>query len=401
MKFRAEFCIFCFILLINGFCGAETLRFSYREGQKYKIVSVVNEDVYVDGKFTHHADIMNKIAIEVAEVRGGAGRMKSQFLLTERSLGGAYTMSEEYSSDFFRDGRGIYSEESDDFMPVVRNVPVFPERDLKVGESWVSEGYEIHDFRRSFGIPEAFKFPITVSYTYQGKKAYKGLSYDAVSIKYNVFHRPKPQYSAMGIYPVRISGYSDQLLYWDNKTGMPFAYKEEFDLILDLSNGQRVEYRGTAEAEVTESSLMDREEIAEEVRKTIADKGMEDTGVVVSDKGVTISLENIKFLPNSSILTQGEKDKIRAIAAILGKYPEKDLLITGHTAYASGYTEEEHTELSVERAQSVANYLLELGVRKSTQMITQGKGHSEPSGDNRTEEGMKKNRRVEITILEN
>lgn len=399
MKQKIRFLLM--ILLPAYMCGAETFQFFYTPGQKYKIVSVVSEDVFVDGTFTHHADIMNKIAIEIPEVRDGVGRMKSHFFLTERSLGGAYTLDEEYMSDFFRDKRGFYSEDRDDFMPVVRNVPVFPERDITVGESWVSEGYEVHDFRRSFGLSEAFTFPILVNYTYQGKKPYKGVQYDTVSIRYNVFHRPKPQYSAIGIYPVRISGYSDQLLYWDNTFGMPFAYSEEFDLIVDLSNGQRVEYRGTAQAEVTESSLMDKEEVAEEVRKVIEDRGIPDTGVSVNDRGVTITLENIQFLPNSSILTATEKDKIRTIASILSKYPEKDLRITGHTAYAPGYTEDEHMKLSVERAESVANYLLELGVRKSTQMIVEGKGHSEPLGDNQTTQGMKKNRRVEITILEN
>ena len=32
-------------------------------------------------------------------------------------------------------------------------------------------------------------------------------------------------------------------------------------------------------------------------------------------------------------------------------------------------------------------------------MIIRGKGYSDPIGDNRTEEGMQKNRRVEITIV--
>jgi hypothetical protein len=36
MKFRAEFCIFCFILLINGFCGAETLRFRIARGRNIR-----------------------------------------------------------------------------------------------------------------------------------------------------------------------------------------------------------------------------------------------------------------------------------------------------------------------------------------------------------------------------
>ena len=62
---------------------------------------------------------------------------------------------------------------------------------------------------------------------------------------------------------------------------------------------------------------MDREKVAEEVRKTIEERGVKDTGVVVDEKGVTIRLENIKFLPNSSILTPEEKEKIKILKAIL------------------------------------------------------------------------------------
>ena len=53
------------------------------------------------------------------------------------------------------------------------------------------------------------------------------------------------------------------------------------------------------------------------------------------------------------------------------------------------------------RGDLVADYLLEKGVRDPQEIIVEGKGAQEPVASNETPEGMRKNRRVEITILEN
>jgi outer membrane protein OmpA-like peptidoglycan-associated protein len=57
--------------------------------------------------------------------------------------------------------------------------------------------------------------------------------------------------------------------------------------------------------------------------------------------------------------------------------------------------------LSERRARAAANFLLSIGARKAAQVTVRGMGAGSPVGDNSTEEGMRKNRRVEITILEN
>ncbi|MDR2897640.1 MAG: OmpA family protein, partial [Spirochaetaceae bacterium] len=57
-------------------------------------------------------------------------------------------------------------------------------------------------------------------------------------------------------------------------------------------------------------------------------------------------------------------------------------------------------ELSEERAASVGQYLVELGVRDQYHVFTEGVGSDKPVADNGTEAGRARNRRVEITILE-
>jgi outer membrane protein OmpA-like peptidoglycan-associated protein len=109
----------------------------------------------------------------------------------------------------------------------------------------------------------------------------------------------------------------------------------------------------------------------------------------------------VSFPPNSDELMPREQEKLRRIAQILGKYPDRDILITGHTARARGYTEQDYQTLSEKRAGAVGDLLLSLGARRSEQMTMRGMGALAPIADNATEEGMRKNRRVEITILEN
>ena len=95
----------------------------------------------------------------------------------------------------------------------------------------------------------------------------------------------------------------------------------------------------------------------------------------------------------------GEESKLREIAEVLRRYPDRDILVIGHTAEVR--SRGDGTALSKERAESAARYFLENGVRSESQIITRGMGHSRPLADNSTEEGRRANRRVEIIIMEN
>ncbi|MFP4564443.1 MAG: OmpA family protein [Spirochaetia bacterium] len=393
--------IVIFFLVCAAAAWAEIFRFEYDEGEKYRIRSLVNEDVYVGGRFSHHAVILNRIAISVEETENGSGLIEAEFITSERSegTGGIFEISDRYDSVFRRDEYGKYDISPEYYMPVVRGVPTFPEESLEPGESWSALGHEVHDFRRNFGVPEPFRFPINVRYVYRGKEEYEGREYDAFDIDYDVYYRPREDYPSLSLYPVLLSGTSSQVVYWDAENGRPHAYRESFEFVVTLSSGVFVEYIGTAEAEVIESEKLDRGKAAADIRRRLEEEGY-DTGVTETEKGVTITLENIQFLPDSSVLIESEQKKLTLIADILRKeYPERDLLITGHTALAG--TPEGRQTLSERRAAAVANFFLSLGVRDEEEMITQGMGAREPVADNSTERGMRRNRRVEITILEN
>ncbi|MDE7139412.1 MAG: OmpA family protein, partial [Treponemataceae bacterium] len=126
--------------------------------------------------------------------------------------------------------------------------------------------------------------------------------------------------------------------------------------------------------------------------------GLQDVSVTKGEKGLTISVENIQFKPDSAELTEREQAKIRKIAPSLEAYPDNDLLVSGHTALAG--TEAARQQLSEARAEAVADFLTGMGVREKNRVFTQGFGARIPVASNKTEEGKAKNRRVEITILD-
>ncbi len=394
--------LLAFILLVHSIpASADVFEYKYRAGEKYRIVSEVEEDVYINRAYSHSARLLNRISVETLEAKDGSGLLHGRFQTSERSAGkySTYELTEDYESLFWRDSRGFYDIDSKYYMPVVRDVPVFPERDICPGDTWSAEASEVHDFRESFRLPQPYEFPVTVSYQYLGKD--ETGRFDFISIKYSVFH--KSGFTGMGreeaIYPVRVTGYSSQILKWDNTAGRPHSYSEEFDLVLDLSTGDSVEYTGKAKAEVVESADMDRDALARDMRESLDSSGFSSVAVEKVDEGVKITIDNIQFQPDSYELMDAELHKIEKIGEILLKNPMQDILITGHTAFAG--SEEGRRVLSLQRARAVAEYLLSLGVREEKQIRIQGKGSSEPVADNSNEEGRKKNRRVEITILEN
>ncbi len=160
---------------------------------------------------------------------------------------------------------------------------------------------------------------------------------------------------------------------------------------------------GTAPAAVRQSEeeaeevQAEQQKLADEINIQLETQRISDTRASVTTEGVTISLTDIQFLADSAELTEPEKEKIREIAQILWAVPERHLLVAGHTALAG--TSSGQQQVSLDRAQAVADYLVWLGVRSRDEIQVEGRGSERPIADNTTEEGMALNRRVEIIIL--
>jgi outer membrane protein OmpA-like peptidoglycan-associated protein len=422
LPWRNVFPLLFLIFLLPAGGGAEEFRYTHRAGDSYRILSVVNEDVYLNRRHSHRAEILNRVAVTVLDETGGTGRHEALFQTSERAVatGGGeavFSWEREYQSVFDRDSLGYLTIDDRYFMPVVRNVPVFPAGNLEVGDTWRAEGYEMHDFRDAFGITEPYRISFTADYTYLGTRIWEGREYPAFSVSYRIDDSPP---SVRGrLWPRRIIGACDQILYWDRELGQSRFYEETFRMIFEFSDGiladgilsdgilsdgilpeeTRVEYRGNAYAELLEAPRMDKDQVAGEIRRDLEALGVEDTGVRVDAEGVTISLEAIRFDSDSARLLPSEQAKLDRIGEILTRYGSRDILVAGHTALAG--SAEGRRELSVRRAAAVASYLIGKGVRSGERVVIRGYGAEQPVADNATEEGRERNRRVEITILEN
>lgn len=147
---------------------------------------------------------------------------------------------------------------------------------------------------------------------------------------------------------------------------------------------------GTAGALI--GNYMDKQ--AEEMQNDIAGAKIERVG-----EGIKITFDSgILFASNSSTLEYQAKTNINKLAVILNKYPDTNILVTGHTDFDG--SDQFNQTLSEQRAQSVSNYTMSQGVSSSRLSII-GLGEKEPVASNETDEGKRQNRRVEIAVFAN
>ncbi|TAN10971.1 MAG: OmpA family protein [Chitinophagaceae bacterium] len=133
---------------------------------------------------------------------------------------------------------------------------------------------------------------------------------------------------------------------------------------------------------------------AAEIQKTVPNAKVERKG-----EGIVVTFNsNVLFAFDKYNLTSGAKNTIGDLFTILQKYPDENVLITGNTDSIG--TAAYNQRLSERRANSVADYLISLGV-SSGRVTTKGMGETDPVATNATPEGRALNRRVEFVLTAN
>ena len=82
-----------------------------------------------------------------------------------------------------------------------------------------------------------------------------------------------------------------------------------------------------------------------------------------------------------------------AVVDYLRELPEVIVTIAGHTCWLG--TEAHNQKLAEQRAQAVANFIVSQGIGPD-RLVVEAFGEAKPVATNRTEEGRKRNRRVEV-----
>jgi outer membrane protein OmpA-like peptidoglycan-associated protein len=122
------------------------------------------------------------------------------------------------------------------------------------------------------------------------------------------------------------------------------------------------------------------------------------TGVGIRRVGNDIQLEmpsNITFDTGQAAIKPAFVPVLDDISRTLSQYESTAVTIAGHTDSVG--SAEYNQQLSVNRADSVRNYMATHGVIPE-RIETLGFGESVPIADNSTESGRQQNRRVEITL---
>ncbi len=158
------------------------------------------------------------------------------------------------------------------------------------------------------------------------------------------------------------------------------------------ANAARAEQRAR-EAELAEQRAA--EAIAEKERLQAALLEME---AQKTNRGYVLTLGDILFDTDKSVLKPGADSTLDQLAEFLREYPDRRLLIEGHTD--SRGTDSYNISLSRDRANAVRVALLDRGI-PAERLDVKALGESFPLASNDTSAGRQENRRVEVIVSDN
>jgi outer membrane protein OmpA-like peptidoglycan-associated protein len=139
-------------------------------------------------------------------------------------------------------------------------------------------------------------------------------------------------------------------------------------------------------------AMMDKQE--RELRQI---EGVDVTRTDEDELKVTVKNE-ILFDFNSAALRSSSRDELREMANVFDRYSDTTIVVAGHTDSTGSASYNQR--LSDRRANAVANYLEDLGVRGS-RLDAVGYGEARPKSSNASASGRQRNRRVELYVRAN
>ena len=397
--------LFSFRLGAQDFPGeapAVLLEYRQRAGDVFHGESRVRESVYVNGLFSHEAVIDESAVSVVRKVNDrGTAELDSSFRTGERieASPGYLEWNSSEKVHLLRDSRGRMEVPRDAVLPVIRNIPVFPGYPVSPGDCWSARAEEVHFFRIGGGTAGPYRGGIPVSYEYAGNLTVKGMKLAHIIIRYNIYLPVEDSEE-----PVRlITGRSEQNLYWDTEKGEPVSKSEEFEFMVLMSRGVSQEFRGHGDVDYRTAMELNRDEAVGSIRRSLNNSFGDSPGISVDpvEEGILLSLEGgeeLLFQPESALISEDQHSRLEVLRTLLEKYPDRDVLITGHTAHSG--TPEGRRRLSEERAAAVASFLFPDGRPGPGKLYLRAAGSEEPAAPEFSEAGRAANRRVEILILD-
>lgn len=308
------------------------------------------------------------------------------------------SLDDSIPSSFGITPEGSLEMYEDNGYPTFRGFPTYTAKKIKPGDKWKAKAVRTVDPLNK-GI--FTKVPILVEYTYLRDEIYNGEEVFLLSAKWATRYGAKSYIDFGGDKTlVEAQGSNSATLYVSKKTGMAIVIRDTVDELYTYSDGNKIALKGTINIFTKYQPAVNDDEVYGAIQRVtgISDEQIESNIVSVENtsNGIRLSIPNLQFKSDRADLLDSEKERLDKIAEILKSSGTSMLLIEGHTADTGNPTGE--LALSKERAKVIATEMVKRGI-SSERFVIKGRGSEQPIADNSTKEGMAKNRRVEITIL--
>ncbi len=112
--------------------------------------------------------------------------------------------------------------------------------------------------------------------------------------------------------------------------------------------------------------------------------------------GSTVRMNNLFFVTGKSEINKWSYPELQRLIDLMKLHLKMEVEISGHSDNIG--SDKLNNSLSLERANAVRDYLIKNGIEEK-RLIAKGYGKTKPLVSNDTEEGRKKNRRVDFSIL--
>ena len=405
------FVLFCVFVNLN--CFSQVL-IQYNQDRTYTLVERTDLRRYDNGRYIGLLSREVRSFINQDEHPKYKNFYQGDFYVLEKTKRNSFEVTlginEAIPSSFTISEDGNLTMIEDNGFPSFRSFPTFPKDKIKIGDKWNATAERAVDPLNKGIIT---RLPIYIQYQYTGDGKYhdedifilKAQWATRYGISYFDSQEDKELKSAMGSHKADI--------YVSKKTGCALLVRDIVDETFVYQDGNKINFQGFITLFTEYPPAVDREIIIPTLNRIaknnddkndddtqkdfFKDKDVPDISYENTNRGIRLTIQNLQFKPNSSELLPGEENRLNQIAKVLKQAKNSMFLVEGHTASTGNISGEK--QLSVERAYTIAEELIKRGI-SAEKFIYKGSGSSKPIATNETPEGMAKNRRVEITILE-
>lgn len=365
-------------------------------GERIESVKTADVEYYENGLLKKTYKERNIVDLTVIAIAPKGGYRVSGVFKIFRLYDGnsVFHLEEEYSSDFIIHTNGKFEVPYNYFMPNVRHIPTFPDKEISLTHSWNSEAMEIVKVNNAPNLAMA----LSADYLFANIETNENNDPLAV-IQYHIMTDKDLLQAGLSRngYPERIYGFNYGTFLWDINKNIPVSQTERYQILFGY--GKNLSYLSLQYKMNIISTYKIYSTITEEEneinRKKLEDNLNDDVVVDTVPEGLVIRLGEILFDTDSYTLKEDAKDTVdNIINAIKQTYPDREIIVEGHTDNTgeANYNQ----ALSEKRAKTVADYILPK--LEHDKLSYRGFGDKEPIASNDNPDGRQKNRRVDIII---